>query len=242
QVNSEELDNVTEVLADKNASFSVQPTSKLDTVKRDEETFQTAVVLAIVIIVMISAYVIFSLSKVIIQERMPNVGTFRSVGASKKMVNRMLRLEFLFYGIIGAVIGMILAMVLLPIAADSFNDYKTFGVKTIVTYNPIYFTIAFIFGAVFPVVGGMVHMYRTRKVTLKELILQTPHTVQKRSKKGLIIGLLLSIISLGLHLFNNQESLLLAIGAVFILFIAIVLLLPTILNGISTITNSIFTN
>src|SRR5699024_9354376 len=38
------------------------------------------------------------------------------------------------------------------------------------------------------------------------------------------------------------DSLLLAIGAVFILFIAIVLLLPTILNGISTITNSIFTN
>src|SRR5699024_5170836 len=94
QVDSEELDNVTEVLADKNTSFSVQHTSKLDTVKRDEETFQTAVVLAIVIIVMISAYVIFSLSKVIIQERMPNVGTFRSVGASKKMVNRMLRLEF----------------------------------------------------------------------------------------------------------------------------------------------------
>src|SRR5699024_4595664 len=40
----------------------------------------------------------------------------------------------------------------------------------------------------------------------------------------------------------KQDSLLLAIGAVFILFIAIVLLLPTILNGISTITNSIFTN
>lgn len=242
KVNSEEIDNVTEILANKNSNFSVKPTSKLDTAKRDEETFQTAVVLAIVIIVMISAYVIFSLSKVIIQERMPNLGTFRSVGASKKMVNRMLRMEFLFYGIIGAVIGMILAMVLLPVAADSFNDYKEFGVKTIVTYNPVYFTIAFLFGALFPVIGGMVHMYRTRKVTLKELILQTPHTIQGKSKKNLFIGLLLAIVSFGLHLFNKQEGLLLAIGSVFILFIAIVLIMPTLLNGISTLTHTTLTN
>src|SRR5690625_5808456 len=55
---------------------------------RDEETIQTKMFSANVIIVMISAYVILSLSKVIIAERMPTVGTFRSLGATKGMINR----------------------------------------------------------------------------------------------------------------------------------------------------------
>jgi len=241
-VDEKKVEPVTEKLRNENEHFSVQETSQLDTVKRDEETFQTAVVLAIVIIVMISAYVIFSLSKVIVQERMPVVVTFRSVGASKRMVNRILRMEFLLYGMIGAVLGIVLAMLLLPIAADSFNEYKAFGVKTMVTYHPIYFIVAFLFGAIFPVIGGMLHIYRARKQPLKEMILQTPHTIQERSQVRVMIGTVFFISSLGLHFFNRQDNLLFAIGAVILLFIAIVLFMPTMLNGISTLTNAALSN
>jgi len=52
---------------------------------------------------------------------MPITGVFRSIGATKRMINRILRLEFLCYGIIGAFIGLILAFFLLPTVADQFN-------------------------------------------------------------------------------------------------------------------------
>lgn len=242
KVDNEKTDHIIETLADKNTNFSVQQTNQIDTVKRDEETFQTAVVLAIGIIVMISAYVIFSLSKVIVSERMPVLGTFRSVGASKRITNRMLRLEFLFYGIIGAVVGMLLAMLLLPIVADSFNEYKAFGAKTVVTYHPVYLTIAFAFGAIFPVIGGMFHIFQASKQPLKDIILHTPHTKQERSIRSVCIGLFLLISSLGLHFYNTKDNLLVAIGAVLMVFIAIVLLMPTCLHVISSFTNKVLTH
>src|SRR5699024_4521362 len=93
KVDNEKLDTTITALANNNANFSVEQTSQLDSVMRDEETFQTTMIMAIIIIVMISAYVILSLSKVIVSERMPTVGIFRSVGATKRMINRMLRME-----------------------------------------------------------------------------------------------------------------------------------------------------
>ncbi|WP_197431737.1 ABC transporter permease [Lentibacillus sp. JNUCC-1] len=236
KVNDEKVDTFTETLAGLNTHFSVEPTRKLDAESRDDEAFKTTMILSIVIIVMISAYVIFSLSKVIVAERMPVAGTFRSVGASKHMINRMLLMEFLFYGIIGAVMGIILAVILLPVAADSFNEYKAFGAKTVVTYDPVYLAIAFIFGAVFPVMAGMLHIYRAGKKPLKEIILNTTHTVKEQSKAGVFIGVVLFAGSLGLHVVNRKDDLLLAVGAILLLFIAIVLLMPVLLSGISRLT------
>lgn len=239
-VDDDKVEPVTEKVRNENEQYSVQETGQLDTGKRDEETFQTAVVLAIVIIVMISGYVIFSLSKVIVQERMPVVATFRSIGASKRIVNRILRMEFLFYGVIGAVLGMVLALFLLPVAADSFNEYKAHGVETVVTYHPVYVLFAFFFGAIFPVIGSMFHIYRMGKHPLKEMILQTPHTIQERSTISVLIGFVFFVSSIGFHIFNQQENLLFAIGAVVSLFIAVVLLMPTLLNGLSFVARAVF--
>src|SRR5699024_2436110 len=102
--------------------------------------------------------------------------------------------------------------------------------------------ISFIFGAIFPVMGGMLHIYRASKQPLKDIILHTPHTKQEQSIKSVYIGLFLFVSSLGLHVYNTQDNLLLVIGAVLMLFIAIVLIMPTCLHGISTITNKILSH
>lgn len=135
EVPDTELDRAITSLTETNQGFTVQKSSAADTIMRDEQTFQTVMMLAIIIIVLISAYVISSLSKLIITERMPVLATFRSVGASKGMMNRVLMLEFFMYGVIGAGLGIILAVFLLPFAADLFNEYKEYGMETVVEYN-----------------------------------------------------------------------------------------------------------
>src|SRR5690625_5922497 len=125
---------------------------------RDEETIQTKMFSANVIIVMISAYVILSLSKVIIAERMPTVGTFRSLGATKGMINRLLSMEFLLYGIIGAVIGLILALLGLPIVADLFNEYKEYGLETVIHYQTNYIIISFDIGTFYLMIFGFIQI------------------------------------------------------------------------------------
>src|SRR5699024_5078005 len=193
---------------------------------RDEATFETTMLLAIITIVMISSYIIISLSKLITLERMPVVGTFRSIGASKKVTNFILTMEFLFYGLIGSILGIGLGIVLLPYAADVFNEYKEFGVETEVNYNITYLSIAFLFGTLFPPVISYLQIIKMNKKPLKEIILNTSHTTKKRSIIPFIIGVLLLIGAFVLYYINQTDDLVMGIVSILCLFISIVLLMP----------------
>lgn len=210
------------------------------TSSRDEETFKTTMMLAIVIIVMISAYIISSLTKLITVERMPVVGTFRSIGATKNMINRILILEFLFYGIIGATLGIIFGVLLLPFVADFFNGYKEFCVETKVSYSAFYMVIAFLFGMIFPPLISFFQIIKVNKRPLKEIILNTPHTAQTRSILSTVIGVLLIFATFTLYYLNQADNLVLSFLSVLFLFIAIVLLMPPLLNLISKLFSAIF--
>src|SRR5690606_29327057 len=139
-----------------------------ETILRDEQTFQMVMMLSIIIIVLISAYVISSLTKLIITERLPVMGTFRSVGAHKGMMNRVLFLEFFVYGVVGSIFGMVLAVIFLPYAADVFNEYKEYGVETIVTYDVVYLLTALLFGMLFPAFINFFQILKANRKPLKE--------------------------------------------------------------------------
>lgn len=233
KIADEDLDTAITTLAENHLAFSVQKTSSALENRRDEETFQISMIAAIIIIVMISAYVILSLSKVIVSERMPVVGTFRSVGASKRMMNGILYVEFLIYGLIGAVIGIILAIVLLPPIADIFNEYKEFGVNTNVNYQIGYLAIAFVFGVFFPVCVAFIHILGMNRFPLKESLLNTSQTVRKQSIWPVMIGAFLFGSAFVLYFINRTDKLSLGLISVLFLFIAIVLLIPAFLNLIS---------
>src|SRR5690625_7844333 len=103
QVDHDQLEDSIATLTNHHPDFSVEQVGQHESVMRDEETIQTTMLIAIIIIVMISAYVILSLSKVIIAERMPAVGTFRSIVVSRSMINRILSMELYLYDLIDSV-------------------------------------------------------------------------------------------------------------------------------------------
>ncbi|GGP16364.1 ABC transporter permease [Oceanobacillus neutriphilus] len=228
-----------EALKEQNPDFQIQNQSTAAST-RDEATFETTMLLAIITIVMISSYIIISLAKLIAVERMPVIGTFRSIGASKKLTNFILTLEFLFYGLIGSIIGLALGMAILPYVADVFNEYKELGVETEVNYNMVYLSIAFLFGTLFPPIISYFQIIRMNKKPLKEIILNTAHTAQKRSAVPFIMGILLLIGAFGLYYINRTDDLLISILSILCLFISIVLLMPGFLNAVSAGLNFTF--
>ncbi|WP_047983596.1 ABC transporter permease [Ornithinibacillus californiensis] len=233
KVTDEGMEEAITSLQETNEGLVVQKSSSADTMMRDEQTFQTVMLLAIIIIVLISAYVISSLSKLILTERMPVLATFRSVGAHKGMMNRVLLLEFLVYGIIGAGLGIALAMILLPFAADIFNEYKQYGVETVVEYNVIYLAISIAFGVLFPAFISILRIIRTNAKPLKEVLFNTSFTPEKHSKWTVISGIILLGIAFILYVVNQYNDLLLAVLSLLLLFVSIVILMPTLLNGLS---------
>ncbi|PAV28232.1 hypothetical protein CIL05_17860 [Virgibacillus profundi] len=227
------VDSAIEELEEVNSEFTIQKTGSADTVLRDEQTFQTVMMLAIIIIVLISAYVISSLTKLIIAERLPVMGTFRSVGLNKGMMNCILLLEFFLYGLFGSILGIVLAYFLLPFAADIFNEYKEYGVETAVEYQLSYLIIAFLFGMIFPAFISFFRIRRANSKPLKDLILNTQHTTQKQSRISLLIGIVLLAGAFALYYINQLDNLFMAVGSIVFLFIAVVLLMPGFLYGIS---------
>lgn len=239
-VESDKLDQTIDQLASDNKHFSIQKSDSMNSTRSDEDTFAIAMAAAITIIVLISAYVILSLSKIIVSERMPIVGTFRSIGTSKRMMNGLLGMEFLVYGLIGAVLGIVIAFALLPSIADMFNEYKEFGLETVVSYSTVYAVIAVAFGMFFPVCVGMIHIVSMNRKPLKEIILNTTQTKQKKSKISMTIGAVLLIAAFILHYINTMDQLLYAALSVLCLIISLILLIPVILNLMAKSFHGIF--
>ena len=69
-------------------------------------------------VLFISIFIIYSTFKVITVERLPVIGTFRSIGATRKMTDTILIGESLTYGVIGGILGDILGVGFLYIIAS----------------------------------------------------------------------------------------------------------------------------
>lgn len=242
ELSSSSLDEQVRELSDKNEQFTVEKTSSKNLAMRDEASFQTTMLLAIIIIVMISAYVISSISKVIMMDRIPMIGTFRSIGATKKVIHRILRLEFVFYGLFGAVFGIVVGILLLPLIANHFNEYKQIGIETVVQYNITFMLIAFLFGILFPIFISMFHIYKANKQPLKTIMLDTAQTTKEHSITSSIIGVILLLLSITLHIMNRFDQLVFALLAVLFMFVAIVMLMPILLNILSKLFTVLFQN
>lgn len=70
-------------------------------------------IIMLVITTLIAFYIINSILKLVLEERISVIGTFRSIGASRKMTNLLLYLENIVYAIISSVIGIVIANMLI---------------------------------------------------------------------------------------------------------------------------------
>lgn len=229
----DDLQEAISTLQNDHPDFSIKNPASQDTMSRDTETFQTMMIAAIAIIILISSYVIISIAKVIVTDRMPIIGTFRSIGTTKRMMHCVLALEFLLYGLIGATLGLIVASFLLPSVADIFNAYKAYGVETDVSYNASYMVVSFLFGLFFPVIISLFHIIKVSSKPLKDTILNTTHTKKEQSNITLITGILFICMAFILYFINNHDEQLPAAISFFLLLLGILFLMPVFLNGIS---------
>ena len=70
-----------------------------------------------IMVLFISVFIIYSTFKVITTERLPVIGTFRSIGATRKMTDIILIGESLLYGIVGGILGVLTGMGVLYLIA-----------------------------------------------------------------------------------------------------------------------------
>lgn len=86
-------------------------------------------IIMLVITTLIAFYIINSILKLVLEERISVIGTFRSIGASRKMTNLLLYLENIVYAIISSIIGITIAHMLIRSCNQFIYISRRYGIN-----------------------------------------------------------------------------------------------------------------
>ncbi|ABR49218.1 protein of unknown function DUF214 [Alkaliphilus metalliredigens QYMF] len=133
-------------------------------------------------VLFISIFIIYSTFKVIAVERLPVIGTFRSIGATKRMTDTVLIGESLTYGLLGGVLGNfvgigILYLITRMMASDPYSGQMNVAIE----FSFSHMLIAFLLAIGVALISSWIPISKASKIPIKDLVLNT--TQGKSGKK-----------------------------------------------------------
>lgn len=181
----------------------------------------------LVLVLAISMFIIFTSFQVITTERLPVLGTFRSIGATRRTTDLVLFGESAIYGVIGGVFGTALGfgVVYLLVSLSSGDWLKTTGIAIQVTTGQA--MQAFFLALGLSLMSSALPIIRVSKLPVKDIILGMAKRKTKSSRARSISGVLLMMGGIFLPRFI-PAPLALPLNTVCILAVlaGVVLLLP----------------
>lgn len=216
----------------------------IDTVGLEEDLSSITVpfMLMTCIVIFMSVFIIYSSFKVIMLEKLPIVGTFRSVGASKEIMNAVLLLEALFYGILGGILACGLGVGCLYVLTSLMGSMFRMSSEDISLIVPAstYLT-TFILCMTMAVLSTLAPIISISKISLKDIILNNrPH---KRGKyvKNAVIGIILIGVGFMLAKYVQKDlAMITSMVGTFIMIIGIIKFLPLFVLYASQILGGVF--
>lgn len=148
------------------------------------------------IVILLSSVIISNSFKLVITERMPVMGTFFSVGATKKNIISVLLLESSIFGLVGALIAYIISIFVIEGASYVLSQHKDYGVFKLGAISIYYILLALIFGLLLSVLSSIIPILGIRKLSIKDVILGELNINMRISSKRLAVGLILIMISI----------------------------------------------
>lgn len=181
-----------------------------------------------------SIFIIFSSYKVITIERLPIIGTFRSIGATKKVTSRILLLESLIYGIIGGLVGIPVGCGLLQLILDGLGKSLSLGIDIPMVIKPTNILLVCFIGIIVSLLSAYIPIQRASNIPLKDVVLGKVEEKNTSNKVKLAFGTILLVASILLPQIiskDNSKLLILAGGFSLLgLLVAIVIVTPLIAN------------
>lgn len=182
------------------------------------------------IVLLMTIFIIYSSFKLIITERLSVIGTFLSQGATKGGIIRILLRESIAYGIIGGLIGDLMGAGLTNLISYYGNPLKDYGIKAVTQYYPPYFILGFIFAVVLSLVSTLLPILSIRKLSVKDVILNTISTSNDISIKGSVIGIVFIACAAILHVFGAKMNYVGSVPGFFLAFIGVILIIPKLVD------------
>lgn len=207
-------------------NYDVQETINMQDINDQTKSINTAFMAMLAIVLTMSVFIIYTVFKVIIVERLPIIGTFRSIGATRSTTDFVLIAESVIYGIIGGILGDILGIGIIKLFA--FVISKSYGGMEIsVNYSLGTFISSFIFAIVVSFVSAIIPILKASRLSVKDVVLNTVDTVEKTKLWKLVLGIGVAAAALIIPKLASKQMALPADALCMLLgIIAVVILVP----------------
>ncbi|NJB07352.1 FtsX-like permease family protein, partial [Clostridioides difficile] len=175
----------------------------------------------------LSIFIIYSSYKVITLERLPFIGTFRSIGANEKTVTRILMLESILYGSIGGLIAIPIGVVVLNLMLHGLGNSLEQGISIPVVISPIGVIISVIVAIIVSSFSAYIPVKKASHLPIKNIVLGIVEEKNVSNRSILFIGSMMFILSILLPRISPENTLYLAGGFSLLgLIVATIVLIP----------------
>lgn len=190
-------------------------------------------VVAIVLVIVLVFFTVNSIVKIIMNERIPVIGTFRSVGASSKKMNSLLILEMATYGLIGGFLGSFIGVALIKglfKIFELFGDTLMFDISMVnfEKYSVYTVVITVLFLILFQISLSISEIIKSNKISIKDCIFNKHDSVYKYSVVRFVVGIFCLVIGIISIIFINKLTFAYCVIGIISLFISVAMLLPII--------------
>ena len=217
------VDLVNAFIKSNNKEYMVEELVDLEKIKEDNSYIQLILLIIFIMATIMIFFVVNTLNKMIILERMKVIGTFRSIGASKKKMNMLLILENSIYGLLGGILGSIVSLFI-----NKFSIKLLLGGTSLDTSIPI---INLIFGIIFTIILEVLMslgaIIKSNKYSIKEIMFENKSTKQNTNLISSLLSILLIIISILLYLFTSDTNVIIDLLGIVMFWIGISYFIPT---------------
>jgi putative ABC transport system permease protein len=160
----------------------------------DQEMITTYIYPAILIIIFVFVVIYVSVNsivKIIINERMSTLGTFRSIGATKKQTIFILMLEMLIYTIVPAGIGALLGLGIFGKAVSDFMDLEEMQLENFSVNNYLWQILVITIGVsiLFQVLLSIFELIKVSRLSITDTIFNKHISQYKYSKYKVVLGI-----------------------------------------------------
>ena len=214
----------------------------------DEKTGMLSMSLLFITVMVsfMSIFIIYSSFRVIMIQKMPHLGTFRSVGADKKKINQVMFLESGIYGILGGIlasgIGILLSYLLSVFTMP--EELKAIGTQIEIKISISKVILGFLMANGICFISTVMPIMQMSKKPIKEIVLGVTTKTKKQGKHTTLIGVILLVIGAVTPTYMQDSPLKAIIGMVIAMpavSMGAIYIMPAVMNIMVTIFTPIVT-
>ncbi|MGL4107821.1 ABC transporter permease [Clostridium sp. LP20] len=240
---NKEMDNIKDsikIFNENNSEFEAKELFDEEAVKSQMGQFTSVLYVMLLVVVVMSAIIIYGSFKLTITERLSVIGTFLSQGATHWTVEKILYLESIAYGIIGAILGNVIGLGGLYLINYVISPLRDYGVIEKLVVNPSYFIIGTGFAIILSFISAVIPIRRIRKIEVKEVILNNVNISMRIGWSKFIIGAALLAISICINFVNIDWAINFSGLFIIISIIGLVLMYPKVIDIVTNLLFNIF--